>query len=681
MSPKALVAQSSRIGRLMGALLLTGWLAGCASKSPTRDLAKFGGAVVRLPESVPVLQAARKGIVTVLALNSSGETVGYGTGFYIQSNQVVTCLHVIDAASVLQIVGADGKRHSVPGVFAAELTVDAAVLWVTNAPPVGGILAIRTTPAVIGEKAYALGAPETLAIKQSEGEVLRVLDLGTQTLVSSLVLTVPVVPGFSGGPVLDRDGRVIGITGAISGTAKNRYSIAIPIELVEPLREPEPVSFARWRKSFPAPPFPAFVEATKGERIVTEEPKAALEHFERAIAIAPDYTRAWIQKASCLLRLGQMDPAEKAYARAAALSPALPVPRLMRALCLHKLGRLDEAQAELREVIRIQPRSAQPRLMLVSVCLELRDFQQALRAARQAVALAPNKAQGHIALGTILNRIGEPAGALGSFQTAAKLAPAGPALWGEIAALELELGQDEAAREACDQALALPDSSTARGSRYLRALVALRAHDTATATASFQQVMADEILGAKQADLPTGAIEALGVLRSRGVEDAGVHREMGGYFVRTGRMKEARAALEQAARMEPRDPRSWAGVAQLCATDWRDERAEETALHAIALNGGERFAHQSLGAAYALRGRLEEARREMETELRITGPNANTFLALAAIESRAGRPASSKSWLEKARSLDGGLVAKFEKRIGSFLPDARPIRAEAKTEN
>jgi tetratricopeptide (TPR) repeat protein len=134
-------------------------------------------------------------------------------------------------------------------------------------------------------------------------------------------------------------------------------------------------------------------------------------------------------------------------------------------------------------------------------------------------------------------------------------------------------------------------------------------------------------------------------------------------------------------RMEPRDPRSWAGVAQLCATDWRDARAEETALHAIALNGAERFAHQSLGVAYALRGRLEEARREMETELRITGPNANTFLALAAIESRAGRPASSKSWLEKARSLDGGLVAKFERRLESFLPDARPIRTEATSEN
>jgi tetratricopeptide (TPR) repeat protein/S1-C subfamily serine protease len=675
----ASVSGRLRVAIRSGATLLAAvWLAGCAGSNRSRELAKFDGAVVRRAETVPVLQAARKGLVTVLAQDSRGQTVGFGSGFYIQSNQVVTCLHVVDPATVVQIIGADGRVHPVAGIFAAEPTLDAAVLWVTNPPPEGGILPIRSAPAVVGEKAYALGAPERLPIKQSEGEVVRVLDLGTQTLVGSLVLSVPVVPGFSGGPVLDAGGRVIGVTGAISAMGTNRYCLAIPIERIAPLREPVPTSLLSWRRSFPAPPFPAFVEATKGERIVNDDPREALDHFERAILLAPDYTRAWVQKAACLLRLDRIEEAEQAYAKSVELSPSLPVPRLMRAVCLEKLGRYDEAIGQLDQVVQFQPRSLEPWLMLVSVHAGRGDFGEALRAARRAVALDPAKPEAQIALGTVLNRIGEPAASLVAFRAAAGLSPDRSAVWETVCALELELDNDDAARAAGERALSVPDMDRPGAAEYLLALVALRADDVPAARQRFARAMQLEARSAKGSALPKEAVAALRILEKQGVSAANTHREMGGFFAKTGRIKEARAALEQAVRMEPRDPRSWSGLSQVCVAEWRDRRAGDAALRAIALNGEERFAHQSLGAAHALNGRLAEARREMEAELRVTGPNANTHLALAAIESRAGRPATSRDWLEKARALDAALAKRFENGVERFLPDAAAIRAEAR---
>lgn len=662
---------------MLAALLFALALAGCATDRTARELRQFDGVVVPSAGAVPVLENARRALVTVVAQDSRGTTVGYGSGFYVASNQVATCLHVVDPATVIQIIGADGRPTPIAGIFAAEPSLDAAVLWVTNPPPAGAVLPIREAPAAVGEKVFALGAPDRLPIKQAQGAVVEVLDIGTQTLLTSLVLSVPVVPGFSGGPVLDPEGRVVGITGAISSVGTNRYSLAIPIELVVPLLEAEPTSLLAWRRKFPAPPYPAFVEASEGERAVNEDLEKALNHFERAILLAPDYARARVQKASCLLRLGRLDEAEKAYAKAAELAPTLPVPRLMRALCLHKLGRSAEAIDQLGEVLRLQPRALQPRLMLVSLLADRRDYAAALAEARVATAVAPEKAASFNALGTVLDNIGAPAGALAAFRRAAALAPDGLGAWSEISGLAAELDDAGLVREACGRILSAPPSRFTGGAEYLLALIARRSGDAAAASGHFTRALRFERQQAKGFKLPSAAIEALGILEGRGVGDASAHREMGGFFAKTGRMKEARAALEESVRLEPRDPRSWAGLAQICAGEWRDDRARDAALRAIALNRTERFANQALGFAEALSGRLAEARRALEAELKITGPNATTHLALAAIEARAGRPASSGEWFEKARQLDATLAGKFQNRVADFLPDATALRAEA----
>ena len=110
----------------------------------------FTGRIITKERTEPVLKEARRSVVVVEQLNDRGKVVGFGTGVYVSSNQVATCLHVIESATNLRIVNENGKRYAVAGVFGADHTMGAVVLWVTNAPA-SIALPIREAPARIAE--------------------------------------------------------------------------------------------------------------------------------------------------------------------------------------------------------------------------------------------------------------------------------------------------------------------------------------------------------------------------------------------------------------------------------------------------------------------------------------------------------------------------------------------------
>ena len=180
--------------------------------------------------------SARSGDVD---LNLGHIPQGSGSGFVWDAlGHVVTNYHVIEGADVVRVTLADGTEWDAAVVSSAP-EFDVAVLKV-NAPRERLIpLAIgRSDDLEVGQKVFAIGNPFGLDQTLTAGIVSglgRQIDSKSGQPIRGVIQTDAAInPGNSGGPLLDNEGRLIGINTAIltrSGGSSG-VGFAVPVNTV-----------------------------------------------------------------------------------------------------------------------------------------------------------------------------------------------------------------------------------------------------------------------------------------------------------------------------------------------------------------------------------------------------------------------------------------------------------------
>src|SRR5438477_1386029 len=170
-------------------------------------------------------------VVQIKALSSDGKLVSSGSGVVIDdAGDILTALHVVQDAASLSVVFADGTESA--AVIISEVAAsDIAALRPANTPA-------QLTPATlgnpsglrIGDDAIVVGNPFNLTRSLSTG-VISGLDRSVQvpnqnrSLTGLIQFDAAVNPGSSGGPLVNRDGEVVGIvTGLVNPTGQPAFS-------------------------------------------------------------------------------------------------------------------------------------------------------------------------------------------------------------------------------------------------------------------------------------------------------------------------------------------------------------------------------------------------------------------------------------------------------------------------
>jgi len=196
------------------------------------------------PFSEGVYQIIRPSLVLIQSKipGTDGKTDdSLGTGTIIDANgDILTSLHVVADATDIQITFADGTQ-STATVANKQPENDIAVLKADKLPA-------QIVPAVlgnpnsmqVGDEAYVVGNPYGLYSSMSAG-VISGFNRTFQPTNSNLHLKgliqidAAVNPGNSGGPLLNRNGQVIGIVeGLVNPTDQNFFvgiGFAIPINI------------------------------------------------------------------------------------------------------------------------------------------------------------------------------------------------------------------------------------------------------------------------------------------------------------------------------------------------------------------------------------------------------------------------------------------------------------------
>ena len=167
----------------------------------------FNTARVEAQSAIPVFKKAKTSIFFIRTDR------GGGTGFCVgKTGLVATALHVIDGAKSVSVSqSGSSKVISNVGLAAVNSDRDLAILRLSSNPCIPLDLA-NSDKVQTGQRIIVIGNPlalQDIEASISDGLISGVRHMGEKGSV--IQVSAPLSPGNSGGPVLNEDGRVIGV--------------------------------------------------------------------------------------------------------------------------------------------------------------------------------------------------------------------------------------------------------------------------------------------------------------------------------------------------------------------------------------------------------------------------------------------------------------------------------------
>jgi len=198
----------------------------------------LASATPRPPAAIAAYQRIRPSVVEIRTAAGGAAPQTMGSGVVLQEDgTILTSLHLVRDAAAVAVRFADGAE-SPAMVVASAPEIDLAVLRASSPPPsivpatLGGAGGLN-----VGDEAIVVGHPFGLTGSLSVGAISG-LDRtfrgpSQETLKGLIQFDAAVNPGSSGGPLLNREGEVIGIVTALQNpSGQNVFAgvgFAVPI--------------------------------------------------------------------------------------------------------------------------------------------------------------------------------------------------------------------------------------------------------------------------------------------------------------------------------------------------------------------------------------------------------------------------------------------------------------------
>ena len=366
-------------------------------------------------------------VAKLTIIGQDGQIAATGSGFVVGKNTIATNLHVVWGAHSVNANFPGGRSEIVVGIVGFDASHDIATLS-ANTDGIPALPLGDTTS--VGETVVAVGSPENLTNSVSTGIVSGIRFLDNTKKIQT---TAPISPGSSGGPLLDEDGFVIGVTSSHYSEGQN-LNFAIPSGY---LRKIIPNSLngmhswnslekqvKEWRTGgTTAPSSTPDAQASKSaaddakDQGITANALGntylaqgrldeAGEQYRKAILLLPQDCSPHYNLGLVFSAQGKPDKALNEYKAATKLKPDDPDVHDKLASLYGDIGLYDKAVTEADETIRLDPKYADAYFQKGYALAKTNNPQDAELAFRSAVRWNSKYALAYINLGLVLNTLG-----------------------------------------------------------------------------------------------------------------------------------------------------------------------------------------------------------------------------------------------------------------------------------
>lgn len=233
----------------------------------------------------------------------------------------------------------------------------------------------------------------------------------------------------------------------------------------------------------------AEIHVSRGNALIAQRQfAAALECYEKAIALKPDFAEPHIQRGNALRKLGRFESAVASYDQALTLSPGHAETHCNRAIALKELKQFELAVAGYDRAIALNPAFIAAYANRGVALAALNRHDAAVASFDQANTLHAGIAFTHLHRGISLHALGQYQAAVDAYRQVIALDANSAEAHHNLGISLLQLRQHEAAISSFDRAIALkPEFADAYANR------ALAFHETrqhAAAIANYQQAIA-----------------------------------------------------------------------------------------------------------------------------------------------------------------------------------------------
>ena len=231
------------------AALIGGIIGGAVTSGIERPSARAGSAVPGLTPAggeltiQEVLAKIEPAVVAISVPGLRGQDAGAGTGFVVSPDgEVLTNAHVVSGASTVEVQLPGETSRRVADLVASDPRADIALVRIRNARALPIAEIGRSSELQVGQQVIAIGNALGLAGGPSVttgivSALERTVEGDGQVLENMIQTDAAINPGNSGGPLVDANGRVVGINTAVIRGLAEGIGFAIPSDIVTPVLE------------------------------------------------------------------------------------------------------------------------------------------------------------------------------------------------------------------------------------------------------------------------------------------------------------------------------------------------------------------------------------------------------------------------------------------------------------
>ena len=340
-----------------------------------------------------VYEQVAKSTVVVRNLDRGGKPKSAGSGVILPDRDIVTNCHVVKGASELRV--RLGNKEYPATLHYSDWDRDVCSLSVTgiNAP---AVVLGSTKSLKVGAKVYAVGAPKGLELTLSDGIVSSLRELEGGQYIQT---TAAISPGSSGGGLFDESGSLVGLTTLYLAEGQT-LNFAVPVEWVKelPKRSSKNATDTQTETQW----------LNKAIELESRKNRAAsLEHCARWTKAQPSSGVAWFSLGNAYYKTGQPAKAVDAYQQAVRINPEYADAWYNLGVAYAMTGQRDKAIEATQQALRINPEYAEAWMSLGNAYGKADQPAKAIEAYQQALRIKPEDADAWNNLGVAYARTGQ----------------------------------------------------------------------------------------------------------------------------------------------------------------------------------------------------------------------------------------------------------------------------------